>query len=67
MGVASPTWFFGEGTTLDPFTEFLTIQSPDPSATSTVALTYQPDRCDGPAPGPITACNSCSTSVDGAT
>src|SRR5207249_4101928 len=48
VGVASPTWFFGEGTTLDPFTEFLTIQNPDPSATTPSGRWRRPPSSSSP-------------------
>ena len=67
VGTRSParSWTFGEGTTLPDFTEFLTLQNPDPQSASTVSLSYQTEHCDRAIPGPrsITLPGSSRTTI----
>src|SRR5262249_2142754 len=41
---ANGEWDFAEGSTLSAFSEFLTLQNPDPATTSTVTLNYFTDQ-----------------------
>lgn len=49
VGTRAPaaTWYFAEGTTLKDFSEYLTIQNPDPAEAASVQVVYLTEGCSG--------------------